>query len=41
MVAGLVNRAGGITTAAFSGSGGGIRDHYITAYLSALEHNLS
>lgn len=41
VVTGLANRAGGLTAAAFSGSGEGIRDHYMGAYLSALEHNLS
>lgn len=41
LVTGLTNRAEGLTTAAFSPTGEGIRDHFMRNYLAALEKNLA
>lgn len=40
LVAGLANRAKGLTAAAFEPTGEGMRDHFMRNYLTALEKNL-
>lgn len=40
VVSNLLDRGKGLTTAAFSPSGDGMRDHFIKAYVTALEKNL-
>lgn len=37
LVAGVFNQAAGVTSAAFSSSGEGLRDHFMRNYLAALE----
>ncbi|MGW0825124.1 lipase family protein [Streptomyces sp. NPDC002845] len=41
LTTGLINRAKGVTAAAFAPTGEGLRDHFIDNYLAALEHNLA
>jgi hypothetical protein len=41
ILGGLTNRAAGLTEAAFSPTGEGLRDHLMRNYIAALEKNLT